>query len=199
MLDSWTLDNSGQGKNLNALIDPSAGFTLQLYAGVYGLSAFPTTFDQSFIQTTKIFEVGNGEAPVPDTELMNPDQAGSIATTNPAKLLSNGGTAQYFVWNDVDFGTTYAALSIPPAKINQGTTSLSVRNDTGARMLELGASIQQTEISACNLPNGPPTDVPTCEAKQIALQNVRENIQVMRSLHNAYGYGVYKTDAPFYY
>ena len=27
----------------------------------------------------------------------------------------------------------------------------------------------------------------------------KQNIDVMRSLHNAFGYAAYKTDAPFYY
>jgi hypothetical protein len=48
----------------------------------------------------------------------------------------------------------------------------------------------------------PPTDTSRA-AKLAAAQNdynlFRENVEVMRSLHNAFGYGTYKTDAPFYY
>ena len=36
-------------------------------------------------------------------------------------------------------------------------------------------------------------------AAQDALNLFRENVEVMRSLHNAFGYGNYRTDAPFYY
>ena len=44
---------------------------------LYGLSAFPTTFDHSFVDTTRIFVVGNGEAPVPDVELLTRRDAGA--------------------------------------------------------------------------------------------------------------------------
>ena len=32
-----------------------------------------------------------------------------------------------------------------------------------------------------------------------AFDNYRQNIDIMRSLHNAFGYARYNTDAPFYY
>jgi hypothetical protein len=40
---------------------------------------------------------------------------------------------------------------------------------------------------------------PACAAKSQALAKFKQNIDVMRSLHNAFGYANYKTDAPFYY
>jgi hypothetical protein len=42
-------------------------------------------------------------------------------------------------------------------------------------------------------------DATTCKTKTRAFQNFRQNIDVMRSLHNAFGYARYSTDAPFYY
>src|SRR6185436_5504097 len=83
------------------VIDPAGGFTLQLYAGLYGLSSFPTTFDHSFIDSTRIFVVGNGEAPIPDASLLNANGTpGPKATNDPTQLVSNGGTFNRFVWTD---------------------------------------------------------------------------------------------------
>ena len=39
----------------------------------------------------------------------------------------------------------------------------------------------------------------TLQVKTQAAANFHQNIDVMRSLHNAFGYASYKADAPFYY
>jgi len=188
------------------LIDPAGGFTLQLYAGLYGLSAFPTTFDHSFVDTTRIFVVGNGEAPVPDSELLTGAGAvGPQATNDPTQLVANGGAKQWFVFTDTASGKTYAAQSVP--RSSDGSVTLTTpcstspnqagcyRNDTGARMLETALTLQNQANTLCT---ADPTS-PGCSAKSQALQKFKENIDVMRSLHNAFGYASYKTDAPFYY
>ena len=190
------------------LIDPAGGFTLQLYAGLYGLSAFPTTFDHSFIDTTRIFVVGNGEAPVPDSQLL--DTAGNPvpghSTANPAQLVANNPAGvEWLVFTDVATGKTYAAQSVPrssdgsvtmatPCKTNPSQTGC-YRNDTGARMLETALTLQTEANTLCTADPASPG----CAAKSQALQKFKENIDVMRSLHNAFGYASYKTDAPFYY
>jgi hypothetical protein len=194
-LPRWTVDSDGSGRP--DLIDPSTGFTLQLYAGVYGLSSFPTTFDHSFIESTKIFVVGNGEAAVPDSQLTALNAPGGVATDNPLCttarkpegncLVTNAPANGYewFVWKDSTTGKSYAAHSQP--KVSDGETRppnaaapATYRNDTGVRILETAYLIDQSHnVQALNL--------------------FRQNIEVMRSLHNAYGYGSYKTDAPFIY
>jgi hypothetical protein len=193
-MPNWNLNKAAtDGGTATNIIDPSTGFSLQLYTGVYGLSAFPTTFDHSFIDTTRIFVVGNGEAPVPDAQLQSPDSAGSLSTSNPTKLVANGGTATYFVWTDNDTGKMYASHSSPAVPNNDGTAG-TYRVDTGVRMLEQALALQTAATIACASNN-----TATCSAKSLAVTNFRENIDVMRSLHNAFGYATYKSDAPFIY
>lgn len=190
------------------LIDPAGGFTLQLYAGLYGLSSFPSTFDHSFIDTTRIFVVGNGEAPVPDTLLL--DAAGNPvpghSTNLPGNLIANNPAGvPWFVFTDSSSGKTYAAQSIP--RMSDGSLTMATscsanpsqsgcyRNDTGVRMLETGLALSSQAKSACTADPASPA----CAAKSQALSKFKQNIDVMRSLHNAFGYANYKTDAPFYY
>jgi hypothetical protein len=176
------------------LIDPAGGFTLQLYAGLYGLSAFPTTFDHSFIDTTRIFVVGNGEAPIPDDQLLTAGNTpGPQATADPTQLVSHGGTVQWFVFTDVASGKTYAAQATPLVADGSGATKY--RNDTGVRMLETALTLQGQGTTLCT---ADPTSA-GCAAKTQSLAQFKENIDVMRSLQNAFGYATYKTDAPFYY
>ena len=193
------------------MIDPATGFSLQLYAGVYGLSSFPTSFDHSFIDTTRIFVVGNGEAPVPDNELLAANGApGPLATNNPNQLISHGGSAAWFIWNDNMTGKTYAAQA--SAKVTSGGSALtgpSYRVDTGVRMLEQALAVQQAGAAATTASNSAcaaNANSADCAAKQStaaakvqAAAQYHQNIDVMRSLHNAYGYANYKSDAPFYY
>ena len=159
------------------------------------MSAFPTTFDHSFIDTTRIFVVGNGEAPVPDSELLTPGGLpGPQATNDPTQLVSHpGGTLQWFIFTDKVSGKTYAAQAVPQVADGSGTTTY--RNDTGVRMLETALTLESQMNTLCG---ADPTS-PGCSAKTQALQKFQENVDVMRSLHNAFGYASYKTDAPFYY
>jgi hypothetical protein len=180
----WTLNSDGATKT--NLIDPAGGFTLQLYAGVYGMSSFPTTFDTSFIETTQIFVVGNGEAPVSDAEIL------TSGTTDPAALVANGGTKAWFTWQDAVTGKTYAARSYPKVVDNGGGGAY--RQDTGARMLETLKTLRDAQSTACVNPNSA-----QCAARKRAYEQFHQNIDVMRSLHNAFGYASYKTDAPFSY
>lgn len=182
-LPTWSID-SASGSGAGSLVDPAGGFTLQLYAGVYGLSGFPSTFNQSFIDTTKIFVVGNGEAPVSDANLI------ANGTPTPALLVGNGGTKEWFIVTDPDSGKQYAAHST--AKV--ADVGAPYRNDTAVRMLETYQTLISDKTTACAMPSST-----QCAAKTTAVVNWKQNLDVMRSLHNAYGYGVYKTDAPFWY
>jgi len=185
-MPSWTLNQATPVAGTEGVLDPATGFTMQLYAGVYGLSAFPTTFDQSFINTTQIFVIGNGEAPVSDATIL------SVGTSTASQLVGNGGNKEWFIYTDTDSGKQYAAHSVPRVADGFGGT---YRNDTGARMLEQFQNIQASATAACT---AGPTSA-TCAAKTTAVTQFHENIDVMRSLHAAFGYGIYKTDAPFIY
>ena len=103
------------------------------------------------------------------------------------------GTKEWFIWNDTTTGKTYAAHATPQVKDGSGTATY--RNDTGVRMLE---TIQTLQGQAATLCGADPAS-PGCAAKSQAVSKFKQNIDVMRSLHNAFGYAAYKTDAPFYY
>jgi hypothetical protein len=185
----WSLNSQNMGARpaTPELIDPAGGFTLQLYAGLYGLSAFPTTFDHSFVDTTQIFVIGNGEAPVSDAVIT------ATGTSTPAQLVSHGGANEWFIWKDTTTGKSYAAHAT--AQVKDGSGATTYRNDTGVRMLE---TIQTLQGQAATLCTADPAS-PGCAAKSQAVSKFKQNIDVMRSLHNAFGYAAYKTDAPFYY
>lgn len=179
---SWTLNNATTPDN-GDVIDPATGFTLQLYAGVYGLSEFPTTFDRSFVDTTRIFVLGNGEAPVSDAELA------AKGTNDPTQLTGNGGAKDWLLVLDTETGKTYAAHSSP--KVQDRPTGPTYRNDTGVRMLETFRTMLGTTCGGAGQL--------TCNGKALMLTKYRQNLDVMRALHNAFGYGTYKTDNPFLY
>jgi len=93
VFDSWALNNVGTSagnlsNKTNKILDPATGFTMQLYAAVYGLSEFPTTYDQDFVDNTRIFIIGNGEAPVADSQIW--DGTGAISANKAAMALATG-------------------------------------------------------------------------------------------------------------
>jgi hypothetical protein len=62
-------------------------------------------------------------------------------------------------------------------------------------MLEMARTLEAQAVASC----ASDADPTSCKTKTRAFQNFRQNIDVMRSLHNAFGYARYTTDAPFYY
>jgi hypothetical protein len=197
---SWVLDDPTIVKN--DILDPAAGFTIQLYAGVYGMASFPTTFDHDYIDTTKIYVLGNGEASTTDAVIA------AEGTSNPAELVSAvpPGTKTWLVVKDTPSGKSFAAHATArrPAIVLDGesptmeTKTVALRSDPGVRMLEKLQALVAGLAAANALPDD--TTKPTkVAAAQLEYDNFRQNIEVMRSLHNAFGYGPYKTDAPFYY
>jgi len=67
-------------------LDPSAGFTIQLYAGVYGLAGFPTTFDREYIDNTP--DLRGRQRRGAGRRLGDPRRG----DRRPSKLVSAGGT-----------------------------------------------------------------------------------------------------------
>jgi hypothetical protein len=143
--DSWALNNTSTGTPKADLIDPTTGFTIQLYTAIYGLSEFPTTYDQDFVDTTRIFVVGNGEAPVSDTQIL---ADGSFTGTD---LVTTGGTKKWMLWTDPASQKTYAAQA--RAKVGDGESMGMYRNDTGARMLQQMVALTGAKTAACAAPS----------------------------------------------
>ena len=77
----------------------------------------------------------------------------------------------------------------------EGSTAAPYRIDVGVRMLEMARTLDAQTAKACS----PQGDTNSCAVKGRAFQNYRQNIDIMRSLHNAFGYARYATDSPFYY
>lgn len=190
---SWLMPEDPSTKS--ELIDPATGFTVSLYSGVYALAAFPTTFDPSFIDNTRIFVLGNGEATAPESEIL------ANGTTDPSELVSHGGTKRWLRVSDPLSGKSYAAYALAPQGIpvldprvtnpdpsnNYGVTSVPVRKDTGVRMLERLSVLADRYAAVSGLPD---TDYNKVTAMN-ELQKFRQNIEVMRSLHKTYGYTPY--------
>lgn len=168
-------DNAGTHK----LLDPGVGFSLQMWTGVMALSGFASTFDQTFTDNSRLFVVGNGEAPVQDSSLVNADgSAGALASRDPAQLIGNGGTKEWFVFTDPLSGKTYAARST--AKV--AVSGRQVRTDIGVRMLERARSLDAL------------TRVPGNTNAANNYLKYQQNLAMMRSLHAAFGYGPYSSD-----
>jgi hypothetical protein len=171
----WSLNNGAETAR-SGLVDPATGFTLQLYTSVLGLAFFPATFDNSFVDTTRIFVVGNGEAPVPDSTIL------ASGTTDPTQTVGAGGANEWFYWKDSATGKTYAAHST--AKVGDGgsVTNKAYRNDTGVRMLIMAKKLNDAANAACGAAQ------PTCGPQRLAADKFRDNLDQMRSLHNTFGY-----------
>ncbi len=174
--------------------DPELGFSMQMWAGVFGMSGFTSGFDHSFINNSQVFVIGNGEAPVPDTSLMNGDGTpGPLATTDSAQLVSACALSQtaqqnaciashkeWFTFKDPLSGKSYAAHASPPLKINSPTGPNFVRQDLAVRMLEKAVILAAPLVGNAG----------NAAAAKTYLQ-FQENLDMMRSLVGSFGYGPY--------
>ena len=66
----WPNYAGGLQQRHDAPIDPFATFSVQLYWQVLGQARFPNTFDRSFVDESRIFVVGTGEAPTLESDRM---------------------------------------------------------------------------------------------------------------------------------
>ena len=180
---------------LPTVFDPELGFSLQMWSGVFGMSGFTSGFDHSFINNSQVFVVGNGEAPVPDTSLVALDGTPGALATNDSTQLTRVCTftnsqqqndcithhKEWYVFKDPLSGKTYAAHSSPPSKISgaPGGTNFA-RQDVAVRMLE------HANLLATNLAQSPSNT-----AFQTTYLKYQENLDMMRSLVGAFGYGPY--------
>lgn len=196
------------------MIDPEIGFTLQVEAGVNLLSNVASGFDQEVIEETAIFIAGNGEAPVQDLAIWDPvaGRPGSLATDNPAELKSACdpkaanfqacliGKKSWFVYKAMN-DRVYAAHSVPRRLSTTlvGVPAAVLRMDIGVRMLEMLRTLELAYQAAVALPMNNPDRERRIAVAETRLKKYMSNVQVMRSLHKAFGYGPYKTDAPFVY
>ena len=48
-------------KGNDAPIDPQIGFSVELYAGTFGMALIPATYDQSFVDSARLFLKGSGQ------------------------------------------------------------------------------------------------------------------------------------------
>ena len=191
------------------LIDPEIGFSLQMWAGVFGMSGFSSTFDHSFIDNTRIFLLGNGEAPVPDSLLIHPDgTAGDLASFDPTQVkaaCNSTSTAclntkkDWLVFQDYLTKKYYAAQSSPRLSLKRGADPTNyVRQDIGARMLERAYSLYTAIDSPNHLPANATTQQKNAAAAAAAAATPvylkwQENLDMTRALHGAFGYGPYAT------
>jgi len=182
---SWVTDPSQPVDMTGDVVDPASGFTLQLYTGLYALASIPTTFDLDLVENSRIFVVGNGEAPAPDSEITSPATGTQLTASSNLNTITTN-----WVWvRDPESQKTYAARRV-------GATADGRRLDVAARMLLTYAKAVDARTTACA---GPGSTSTSCFAKKQAVTNYKANLDVMRSLHQAFGYGTYRTDAPFAY
>ena len=184
------------GNGQTSYLDAATGFSIQIWAGIHALESFPLTFDHDFIDTTKIFVVGNGEATTSDARIL------ADGTDDPAQLVGMGGNKEWFYLKDPS-GKTYAAHSTPPssAMVLAGNgapndqyqlATVPLRNDSAVRMLVSLKTMAAAYATAKAGNNASRTAFMKTEYEKF-----RQNIEVMRSLHNAFGYGNFRPDAPF--
>ena len=83
-------------------LDPSASFSIQLYAAVYGMSLIPQTYDQDFLNRSRVWVRGSAE------EIQIDPSLPTVEFTNP------------------DSGLTYAAVSYMEGGVEHGTGALMI-------------------------------------------------------------------------
>lgn len=102
--------NLRRGDMSGAPIDPNASFSIQLYAAVFGMTYIPQTYDQSFLNRSRIFVRGSAES---------------------VQLAEGTPTVEF---TDPESGLTYVAVSF----LNEGTNPGPVddrEEGVGAAML----------------------------------------------------------------
>ncbi len=214
-MQSWTTGkfSTGTPPPDTDIIEPATGFTLQIYAGLDMLAQITSGFDHSVIENTQIFIVGNGEATVPDVKLGSPDAAGSLSTDKPDNLVSSCnptqsadafnaclvGKKQWFVFSSQN-GRMYASRSVPRSTSLTVSGSPSVLSaQAGTRMVQMLQTLENRYTDALKIKIDDITRDRQIAVAKTAMDKFVSNIEVMRSLHKAFGYGPFKTDAPFYY
>jgi hypothetical protein len=140
---------------------------------------------------------------VPDHKIL------AEGTSDPAELVSNGGKKEWFLLTDPTSGKTFAAHATPPSKVpvldtttpqaNNLYTTMTVplRNDQGVRMLGRLQKLYNALGAAQRMPDNDPAKVSRVAFVQNELNKYRQNIEVMRALHNRYGYGRFYGDSAF--
>ena len=88
---------------VNPPINPSTGFTIQLYTSVYGMAYLPETYDQDFLNRARIWADGSDE---------------SIGI-DPAQTVS---------WTDTRSGITYRARSYMDGGRETGVGAQMIRH-----------------------------------------------------------------------
>ena len=79
-----------------APINPAAGFTIQLYASVFGMAYLPETYDQDFLNRARIWADGSDEAiGIPDADTVSwTDPRSSITYRARSYMVGTGATAR---------------------------------------------------------------------------------------------------------
>jgi len=214
---SWTTNNFNMAPPpATDIVEPATGFTAQVYTGVDVLTQIATGFDRSPIDNTQIFIIGNGEAPVSDQDVfldgtVDPNGIKSSMDCDPRPRMAET-QAQAYSRSKLCVGTkktwfiykasndrTYAARSVPLIAAGNDPNAEPLRTDTGVRMLQMLRTLDKRLADAQALPFNDPNRDRRVAVTQTAFDKYVSNIEVMRSLHKAFGYGPFKTDAPFVY
>jgi hypothetical protein len=119
-----------RGKDMDGqVVSPNVGFTLQLSAMAYGMTLIPNTFDQDFVNRSRVFVAGSSEA----------------ITLDPAKIVT-------FV--DDRSGMTYYAGSYMRDDV-KGMEGTLLETGPGAAMINYALALQKRATDAETAGQGP--------------------------------------------
>ncbi|MFZ5469923.1 MAG: zinc-dependent metalloprotease [Myxococcota bacterium] len=96
-------------------VDPAIGFSVQLYASVFGVALISGTYDQTFVDASRIWLAGNGE---------------QITPTRPTTSFS-----------DPESGKTYVAISYLQGVIEMGVAARMIQRANELNTLAQGGDL----------------------------------------------------------
>jgi hypothetical protein len=175
--DTRTIDSTHQ------LLDPQTHFTMQLWSAVQGMSEFPATYDQRYMDFSRVWLDGSSEG-------IRIDAAKTVRFTDPFS-----GQTYVAIHYNCDPTTNGDAVSVGcssykhPSINGNGPNGAGTSNEAGigARMLLHLADLEAVRQKA--LPTGSSPDPTTATAIETQERQYLDLVNVVRSMSKAFGYG----------
>jgi hypothetical protein len=157
------------------LLDPQAGFTVQLWAAVQSIAEFPATYDQRYMDFTRLWIDGSKES-------IQIDAARQVKFTDP--FSGQTYVAVHFDCTKADEGADVGCSPYNHPSANNGNGGTSNEAGVAARML-----IHLKDMEAVRQKALGANDTTTAQQVEQQERKYLDLINVVRNLTSFFGYG----------